>query len=220
MARTKGSKNETVKPEVKKEVTKPEIKKEKLSKKEQIQKLLDYHNKKMSEAKNILMDDKVVPCYDKIVNTSGARMILSDFHALSINPESEKTFQLEPGERLNLLTRFNIKSINRNRLSLETAAGMPGMYGFPGITFVEDIDVIFPVELVRKTDYQKGIEEKEKYGEGTKIPLPKNEYDILLEQDIEKERKRNEKLMEQSRMTGGQDRKTRQEIEQDEIDKL
>jgi len=197
----------------------PDAKKKKLSQKEKVQQFLDYHNKKIKDAKNIVIGDKVAPCYDMIINTSGGVLVLPDFYALSINPESEKTFYLTPGEGLNLLTKFDIKHINRNRQGLETAAKMPGVYGFNAITFVEDLDEEFPVPLRKQTAYEKGLEEKEKFGTA-KIPLPANEYDVLLRKDIEKEEKRNEKLNQESKMKVGGDRKTRSEIEQEEIDKM
>ncbi|HUS50676.1 MAG TPA: hypothetical protein VMZ91_10955, partial [Candidatus Paceibacterota bacterium] len=73
--------------------------------------------------------------------------------------------------------------------------------------------------LRKQTAYEKGLEEKEKFGTA-KIPLPANEYDVLLRKDIEKEEKRNEKLNQEAKMKVGGDRKTRAEIEQEEIDKM
>jgi hypothetical protein len=188
------------------------------TKKQQIESLLAFHKKKIFEAQEIMMDEETKPCYDYIVNTSGGKVILPDFHALSVDPDSPKTFTLEPGARLNLRSKFDIKDINRNREGLEIAASMEGIYGFPAITFVEDIRVEFPVPLVKKTPFEKGMEEKEKFG-SSKVQLASNEFDEKLVKDFEKEKRYNEKIADKSAYLVNP-RKSKKELEQEEIDNL
>lgn len=192
----------------------------KSSKKVIMEKLLAFHNEQIEKSKTILMNDEVNSCFVNIVNTSGGVLVLPDFHALSIQPNSELTFKMEAGERLNLLTMFDVKDINRNRQGLIIASKMKGVYGFPALTFIERMDVVFPFELRKETMYEKGVKEKEKFGEGTKIPLPKNEFDVMLEKEIAKEKKANEKISNMSNMSAGSERKTKEELELEEIEKL
>lgn len=195
--------------------------KPKSEKKKSLERILEYHEKKVNDAKQILMNNEDVACYDNIVNTSGNILILPDFHALSINPSSQETFQMEPGERLNLLTMFDIKDVNRNRKGLLTASKMKGIYGLPAITFVEDLDVVFPFELRKETLYEKGVKMKEENGGGdTKINLPRNEFDIKLQEEKDKEKKYNDRLEKTLSMSGGDTRKTKDEIELEELAKL
>lgn len=205
----------------KEQVKSEETVSKKSTKRDTLDKILAYHEKKINDAKKILMNDENVACYDNIVNTSGNILILPDFHALSVNPSSQETFQMEQGERLNLLTMFDIKDINRNRKGLLTASKMKGVYGLPAITFVEDLDVEFPVELKKETLYEKGKRMKDENGGGdTRINLPKNEFDIKLREEYEKEKRYNEKLERQLNVTGGDMRKSKDELELEELAKI
>jgi hypothetical protein len=192
----------------------------KLSKKEQLELILKYHNKKIKESNEILVNDVIKACFQYVVNTSGTVLLLDDFHAKSINPESEKSFQLGIGERLNLLTKFDVKDINRNRDSLLRAGKSEGIYGLPQLTFVENLDVKFPVPLKRETLFEKGIREKEETGESPRYNLPENEFDELLRKDIEKEKRSNEKVEQSSGIKVPEKRKTKKEVEQDELNKI
>lgn len=184
-----------------------------------IDELLDYHNKIVNEAKKILMSDETKACFENIVNTSGGNLVLPDFHALSIQPNSEAVFNMEPGERLNLLTMFDVKDINRNRKGLLNATKMKGVYGFPALTFIENIDVEFPFELKKETQFEKGLKMKE-IGGSARIDCPANEFDDKLKKDLEKEKKHNDKIVNQATMLSGSNRKTKDELELEEIEKM
>jgi len=197
------------------------IKEQKSTKKQKLDSILEFHNKTIAEAQSILMNDESKACFTYIANTSGNILVLPDFHALSINPSSQETFQMEQGERINLLTQFDIKDINRNRKSLLVASKMKGIYGLPAITFIESLDVEFPFELKKETMFEKGVLQKENNGgNDVRINLPANEFDKKLQQEKEKEEKYNKSLEQRLSMTAGDSRKTRDEIELEEIAKL
>lgn len=194
--------------------------KKKLSKKEQLDVILKFHEKKIKESNEILVNDDIKACFQYVVNTSGTILLLDDFHAKSINPESERSFRLDIGERLNLLTKFDIKDINRNRESLLRAGKSEGIYGLPQLTFVENLDIKFPVPLKRETLFEKGMREKEETGESPRYNLPENEFDDMLRKDIEKETKANQRVEQNSGIKIPEKRKTKKEVEQDELNKI
>lgn len=194
--------------------------KKKLTKKEQLDVILKFHEKKIKESNEILVNDDIKACFQYVVNTSGTILLLDDFHAKSINPESERSFRLDIGERLNLLTKFDIKDINRNRESLLRAGKSEGIYGLPQLTFVENLDVKFPVPLKRETLFEKGMREKEETGESPRYNLPENEFDDMLRKDIEKETKANQRVEQNSGIKIPEKRKTKKEVEQDELNKI
>lgn len=192
----------------------------KSTKRQLIDELLAYHNQVIDDAKKILMSDETKACFENIVNTSGGNLVLPDFHALSLQPNSEAVFNMEPGERLNLLTMFDIKDINRNRKGLITATKMKGIYGFSALTFVKDIDVEFPFELRKETQFEKGVKMKETSGGNVRLDCPANEFDDKLKKDLEKEKKYNDKVVNQATMSLGSNRKSKDELELEEIAKM
>ena len=191
----------------------------KTAKRELLDKILSYHRSKIEEFNEVLIDEEDNLPFKYVVNTSGGVLSLMDFKALSINPESEKTFSLKPGERVNLLTRFNKKDINANRESLMIAFEMKGIMGLNALTIVEDAKQEFPFELVKETLFEKGLKEKEKVGQA-KIALPTNEFDERLEKEIEKEERYNQNLIAKAGITTGEKRKSKAQLEQEEIDRF
>jgi hypothetical protein len=128
---------------------------------------------------------------------------------------------MQPGEKLDLLTQFDIKEINRNRKGLETAAKMKGVYGFNAVTFIKDIDVEFPVPLRKETIFEKGLKMKEESGgNDVRLNLPSNEFDKKLQDDLLKEKKHNARVMQSAQMQMGTNRKSKDQLEQEEIEKL
>lgn len=209
-----------MKTEENKQEFKPEFKPEKSQTKKQIlDDIIKKHKQIIERSNDIMVSNNVEPCFQYIVNTSGNKLILADFQALSKDPESQRTFQLLPGEKLNLLTKFDIKDINRNRQSLLTAASNPGMFGLPALTFVDNFDIKFPVSLVKETMYEKGMKMIEDTGESVRIVLPENEFDVAYRQELQKEEKRNKKIEEMSGIKVPEKRKSRADLEQEMLNK-
>lgn len=191
----------------------------KQTKKQILDDIIKKHEQLIERSNEILVNNDIEPCFRYIVNTSGNKLILADFQALSKDPESQRTFQLLPGEKLNLLTKFDAKDINRNRQSLLTAASNPGIFGLPALTFVENFDVEFPISLVKETMYEKGKKMMEDTGESVRIVLPENEFDVAYRDELEKEEKRNRKIEEMSGVKVPEKRKSRSDLEQEMLNK-
>jgi hypothetical protein len=198
-----------------------EVKPKESNIREKLKELLVFHKQKIANSQKIIVTEQVNSAFEFIINCSGGNLVLPDFHAQAINPDSEKTFQMAPGERLNLLTRFDPKEINRNRQGLLTAAGIKGIYGLPALLFVEGLDVFIPVPLKKETIFEKGVKQKEETGqEVVRINLPENEFDERLRKEKLKEKKRNDKVEQEAGSLIPEKRKSRDDIEQEEIDKL
>lgn len=186
---------------------------EKMSKKKQVEKELDkikaFHSKVLKEAENIIVSDEKKSCFTYICNTSGGTVLLPDFRALDVDPSSTKVFSIKAGQIINLLTMFEPIVINRNRSALLTAFDMKGLSGLSLITCVENGDVKFPINLnpgsLIKRAQEKGMD---------RIECGYNEFDERLEEDYEKERKYNEKIMKKAGVTT-KGRKTQDEVMND-----
>lgn len=147
------------------------------------------------------------------MNTSGTVVLLPDFRALDVDPDSQKVIKVDQGQAINLSSKFSNLTINRNRESLLQAFKMKGMHGFPMLTCVEKLNTIItddkgnelsfnPLTIVKKA-LQKGMKNE-------KVDAGYNEYDEKLEADYKKEEDYNKRIMQKAGQNIG-NRRTQEE---------
>jgi hypothetical protein len=174
--------------------------------------LLEFHNKKVVESENVLMENATVPCFDYVINMSGGELMITDLRAVDKNPDSPKVYPVSAGKRFNFNSIFPIGAINRNRdqlLRLFTEMRSEIDPDYPAMLLVSQADLMveFPFQLV-KTSLVDKLKAK---GQGT-LELGRNEYDERLAEELAKEKKANEKASVTSGI-GNLNTKTKQEVE-------
>lgn len=192
--------------------------KTKSPKKDLKERLLAFHSQKLKDSAHVLMGEKVISCFDYLINTYGSELLVTDLQAKDKFPESQVIYPIEAGALLNLNTIWEVGVINRNRRALlPVFEKMKSLLDpdYPALLLVskEDFEAIqddklkLPFNLEQKSLVAR-LKEKGK----DHFEFGMNEYDEKLIEDLEKEEKSWEKASKHSGI-GNKNRKTKEEAE-------
>lgn len=169
---------------------------------------LKYHNERLSKFDDYMAYENNRACIEKAINFSGEPLMLPNFYDKEKDPNTENVFTIEPGEKLNFLNLFEFKQINRHRKNIKELLVQPGLYGFPKLLMVEDLNTPLPWPLVRKNVIDRAKEKGYKT-----VEMPVNGYDQSFMDVVLKEKKYNEKIMQRPGTGDLKDRPTQEEFE-------
>lgn len=128
------------------------------------------------------------PRFRYIVNTSGGLLVIGDLK----NATNEEGIALQPGEKIDLLSFFDVKEINRAQSLVRATIKISEATKLPMVTVLSSLDDPIPTGSIIEPMGTK-------LAPGTQVEAARNEYDDKLDADIQKEIDRNLKLAAMSR---------------------